>query len=170
MQFFAWFIMDGGWYQLESIRSAASHIETKFAAVMIGLCHTVDDGGALKLRKNHQNLHDELTVRGGGVEGFLRRYKLNTILLKLLHNIHEISKRAADTIQFINDNLFDLSLTNQLHHGLKAITIDIAAGEAVIDQFDELFSAFIGLDHHFTVFQLCFTADAVFPLYRFASI
>ena len=90
--------------------------------------------------------------------------------LEFLEDVHEVRQRAAHTIQLVYDYLADLILSDELHHFLETVPVDVPSRETVIHEGKDFLVPFVRFDDGTTVFQLGLTADAVFPFYRFPGV
>ena len=162
--------MDKSRHKFESIGLSAAHIKSHLTPVRISLCYAVNRRCPLKLCEHHQNLYDQFSIRRRCVKSLLGRHKFDFMGLKLLQDINKIREGAADTIQPVNNHLTDLSLPDQLHHFLKAVTVSITTGKPIIHKCYYFFIPFIQPDHRPAIFNLCLTTDTVFTFYGFSCI
>ena len=160
---------DGG-DKLEAVGLPAAHVESHFAPVGISLGDPVDGGCPFKLGEHHQDFYNQLSVRGGCVKGLLGRHEFYVVGLEFLKDVHKVRERAAHTVQLVYDYLADLILSDELHHFLEAVPVDVPSREPVIYEGKDFLVPFVRFDDGTTVFQLGLTADAVFPFYRFPGV
>lgn len=62
------------------------------------------------------------------------------IFLKYLHHVCKIQNGTADTVEFVDNNPFDFSCANIVHHFFKAGTVGVLARKAFVCIFNAGFT------------------------------
>ena len=90
------------------------------------------DGLPLQLRKHRNDIHHGSTHGGGGIELLPDGDKIHIQLGQFVDHAGKIAEVAADSIQTVDHDGFELVIAHLFHHPLICRPMEIAAGEALI--------------------------------------
>ena len=79
------------------------------------------------------------------------------IFLKYLHHVCKIQNGTADTVEFVDNNPFDFSCANIIHHFFKARTVGVLARKT----FVRIFNAGFPVSFVSAILKLAFHGYAV---------